>query len=143
MKAQLASALLSEPRFSCFGGEQLQMPHACVFFGTGSYKAVSWTLQNLYREGDVLHLLHVVPASSVLMPQAFGLAHVLPPEEGLQEQMVGEGLAVGRKGLIETSNKQLSISFVVFMTRAFLDKGFSAPGCLVWHSASIRRGYRC
>eukprot|EP00878_Enallax_costatus_P038871 GHUV01044359.1.p1 GENE.GHUV01044359.1~~GHUV01044359.1.p1 ORF type:complete len:173 (+),score=24.68 GHUV01044359.1:357-875(+) len=53
-----------------------------------SYKAVHWTLQNLYREGDVLHLLHVVPSScNTHVTGGFGLGATLPPEEGLQDQM--------------------------------------------------------
>jgi hypothetical protein len=31
-----------------------------------SVRAVSWALTNIYREGDVLHLLHVVPAAAAL-----------------------------------------------------------------------------
>jgi len=53
----------------------------------GSYKALQYTLQHIYRQGDVLHLLHVVPASSGLLAQGQCLAYMMPPEEGLQEQM--------------------------------------------------------
>lgn len=54
-----------------------------------SYKAVQWTLQNLYREGDVLHLLHVVPTScNTHVTGGFGLGATLPPEEGLQVHML-------------------------------------------------------
>lgn len=35
----------------------------------------------------MLHLLHVVPASSNMFPQGQCLAFTLPPEEGLQEEM--------------------------------------------------------
>eukprot|EP00775_Hariotina_reticulata_P004212 gene4212-4461_t len=72
----------------------------------GSYKAVKWTLEHLYREGDVLHLLHVVPASSMLMPQPFGLASALPPEEGLQDCM-----AAHAQQFFETNFVQLAQRF--------------------------------
>ncbi|KAF8064605.1 abhd17c [Scenedesmus sp. PABB004] len=53
-----------------------------------AYRAVNWTLDHLYRDGDVLHLLHVLPAASTLTPGAFGgLAASLPPEEGLMDRM--------------------------------------------------------
>jgi hypothetical protein len=32
-----------------------------------SWRAVKWTLQNLYRPGDVLHLVHVIPPEEKLM----------------------------------------------------------------------------
>eukprot|EP00882_Tetradesmus_deserticola_P013893 GHRQ01014757.1.p2 GENE.GHRQ01014757.1~~GHRQ01014757.1.p2 ORF type:complete len:148 (-),score=26.17 GHRQ01014757.1:1416-1859(-) len=48
----------------------------------GTYTALKWTLEHLYRDGDVLHLLHVVPAaSSVTCCGGFDLASTLPPEE--------------------------------------------------------------
>lgn len=59
----------------------------------GSYKALKWTLEHLYRDGDVLHLLHVVPAaSSVTCCGGFDLASTLPPEEGLQESMAAHAI---------------------------------------------------
>lgn len=72
----------------------------------GSYKAVQWTLKNLYREGDVLHLLHVVPSVNSVRPAPFSLAAVLPPEEGLQEQM-----AAHMRDLIETHYMRLAIEY--------------------------------
>lgn len=37
---------------------------AVIDHTTASLRAVSWALGNLYRDGDVLHLLHVVPPST-------------------------------------------------------------------------------
>lgn len=54
----------------------------------------------------MLHLLHVVPASSMLMPQPFGLASALPPEEGLQECM-----AAHAQNFFETNFVQLAQRF--------------------------------
>lgn len=54
----------------------------------GSYEAVKWTLRHVYRDGDSLHLIHVVPATtSLTAPSALSLAAALPPEDGLQEHM--------------------------------------------------------
>lgn len=65
----------------------LLLPACCILLAA-SYKAVQWTLQNLYREGDVLHLLHVVPSSSnTHVTGGFGLGATLPPEEGLQVRL--------------------------------------------------------
>jgi hypothetical protein len=30
--------------------------------------AVQWTLQHLYRQGDILHLVHVLPEEKVVVP---------------------------------------------------------------------------
>lgn len=37
----------------------------------GSWNAVKWALENLYQEGDVLHLLHVIPDSESRAPMPY------------------------------------------------------------------------
>lgn len=71
----------------------------------GSFRAVRWTLENLYREGDVLHLLHVVPQVTSFVPQAFSLAHTMPQEEGLQEQMAQHALEYMEQKLMKLADK--------------------------------------
>lgn len=55
----------------------------------GSWNAVKWTLENLYEEGDVLHLLHVIPCSESRLPipvTPFAQPHVEPELETQLEQ---------------------------------------------------------
>lgn len=82
-------ALLMVPHSTCLCDASTYIfaqPRATAVAPAGR-KALQYTLQHIYRPGDVLHLLHVVPASNNLLPQGQCLAYTMPPEEGLQEQM--------------------------------------------------------
>lgn len=51
-------------------------------------KALQYTLAHIYRPGDTIHLLHVVPAAAGLQAtQGQCLATSLPPDDELQQTM--------------------------------------------------------
>jgi len=70
---------------------------AVIDHSRASARAVSWAVNNLYRPGDVLHLLHVVPPASAM---ANGLtAHTSLVDEGGED--VGQELVERTKASIE------------------------------------------
>lgn len=59
-----------------------------------SYRAIGWTLDHLYRDGDILHLLHVVPEVATMSQLGgYNLAASLGPEEGMQAQLAAHAEA--------------------------------------------------